>query len=143
MTTTNKLQSIVSALLSESLGGCVVYTTRLQSGKARRGRYTLVLCPKGTPDNMAVLANGQTAFLEVKDTGDKPSIEQRHTMMALGAVGVPVAFVVRDDDQEIARLGAYIHKWRMFGVSVVPVKDLMNWLALKGGYHESDQTSDD
>lgn len=125
-----KLQTLVSEALTALVGGCVVYTTRLQSGTARRGKFMLRLCVKGTPDNLAVLSNGKTAYIECKGEGDSPSAEQRAIMAAFGACGVPIAIVTLDSDKEVQRLSRHVQRYQLHGVAVVPLAELQSWIAL-------------
>lgn len=145
MTKAVKLQTLVSKFLGSGLDSRVAaYATRLQSGRAKCGPYTLMLCPSGTPDNMAVLHDGRVLWMEVKDERDRLSIEQRNTLATFARLGHLAAIICRDDDAEIRRLSREVEKWAMYGVAVVPFGELAIWLATQqGGLCESGQTTDD
>jgi hypothetical protein len=91
------LEKCVSSSIEEYLERRKIYNLRLNSGKIFLGNRVLHLCPKGTPDRLAIY-RGVPLFIEVKKFNEKPTDDQSksHELIRASGGNVIVAYSIED-----------------------------------------------
>lgn len=89
-------ESRISKTIRDEMSRTSAYSSRLQAGQLRIGKYNVNLCTPGTPDS--IFADGVICFVEIKKAGKLPSAEQKRVQSDLRANGAVVFTVDNTDD---------------------------------------------
>lgn len=66
----------ISKQILDYLNKAQIFNFRILIGKIRKGKGAIYGAPVGTPDRFALLKNGTSLFIEVKQPGEKPKPDQ-------------------------------------------------------------------